>query len=188
MNLVTVIDQVRTYCPALGGRVSGAADFAAGLESTVNLALPSAFILRLEDAVTDNDQQPGLQQLVTERMGVVVEFDNTTNGDADRRTGFAGTNQTDDMRGALWAALLTWLPPELTGRARQGFSYGGGHLLDFDRARLFWQFEFTLELTLTDADGFPLRGDPLRDAQGTITVAVNAPAVPVITFDVLVPP
>jgi hypothetical protein len=186
MNLATVIGQIKAAVPALGGRVSGAADFASGLETTVNLALPACFVLRLEDQVTPNDAQPGLNQLVTERIGVVVEFDNTSNGDADRRTGFAGANQTDDMRAGLWGALLMWLPPELADRARQGFSYDGGHLLDFDRARLWWQWEFSVETTLTDADGWPLRGDPLVDVQASLTV--GAVDVPEITIDIPVPP
>ncbi len=167
MNLETVISQVRTYVSALGGRVSGAADFAAGLATTVNMLLPAASGLRLADDPTPNDMQPGLNQIVTEHMGVVVEFDNTVNGDADRRTGFSGANQADDMRALLWSALLNWLPPDQADRARQGFSYVGAHMLDFDRARLFWQFDFGIEILITDADGFPLRGDPLTQISPT---------------------
>jgi hypothetical protein len=185
MNLATVIGQIKAYVPALSGRVSGAANFSAGLESTVNLDLPAAFVLRLTDDADANDLQPGLNQMVTERVGVVVEFDNTVGADADRRTGFAGVNQVDDMRGALWGALLTWLPPELQGRALQGFSYGGGQILDFDRARLFWQYEFTVLTTVTDADGFQLRGDPLTDVQANLLV--GGTNTPDITIDIPVP-
>jgi hypothetical protein len=177
LNIGNIIDQLKTAVPALQGRVSGAADFAAGLESAVNMLLPAAYVLRLADDTTPNDLFPGLQQLVEERMAVVVEFDNTTGADADRRTGFAGVNQVDAMRANLWAGLLSWIPPDQVGRAARGFSYGGARLLDFDRARLFWEFDFTIETTLTDADGVQLSGDPLTQIQGTVDVGDGAEVI-----------
>lgn len=168
MNLENVAAQAKQYVPALGGRVSGAADFASGLESTVNLELPAGFVLALEDDAGENENWPGLQQTVTERIGVVVEFSNTTGSDADARTGFAGVNQVEVMKFALYSALLSWIPPDQVGRAARGLSYGGGRLLTFDRSRLFWQFEFTLDTTITDADGFPISGDPLIEVTGTL--------------------
>jgi hypothetical protein len=185
MNLEAVIAQLKTFVPGLNGNVSGAADFASGLESVTNLPLPAAFVLALDDDAGENDLWPGLQQIVTERIGVVVEFDNTTGSDADARTGFAGVDQVYTMRAALFSALLSWLPPNLN--AARGFSYGGGRILSFDRARLFWQFEFTLDTTISDADGFGPFGDPLIGVQGTLQPAGDpGPAIPVI-FNLPVP-
>ena len=179
MNLEVAVAQVKSYVPALGGRVSGAADFASGLESVVALPLPAAFIMPIEDDAADNENWPGVQQIVTERIAVVVEFDNTTGSDADARTGFAGVDQVYPMRANLFSALLSWLPPNLN--AARGFSYGGGRILTFDRARLFWQFEFTIDVTITDADGFGPFGDPLTDALLTLQPEGDpGPAIPII--------
>jgi len=184
MNIAEIIAQIKTYVPQLGGRVSGAADFASGLESVVNMTLPAAFVLRLDDDASPNDLWPGLQQMVTERMAVVVEFDNTGRTHADARTGYAGVNQVDDMRAAIFSAVLSWLPSDHLSAGPRGFAYGGGRLLDFDRARLFWQFEFTIENTITDSDGFILRGDPLIDIQGTIQPSGDPGGGPAIITDI----
>ena len=183
MNLEIIVAQLKAAVPALSGRVAGAADFAAGLESVVNLTMPAAFVIALEDDPEPNDLYPGLQQLVRERIAVVVQFDNRTGSDADARTGFAGVDQVYAMRGDLFAGLLSWIPSDQTGRAARGFSYGGGRLLEFDRARLFWQFEFVLETTISDADGYPLSGDPIATAIGTIQPLADPNIGPAITID-----
>lgn len=171
MNLDTVITQLRTYCAPLAGRVGGAADFDTGTEgvlaftdSTGALAYPAAVVIPLDDDATDLDALPGpqLNQTVIERIGVVVEFDTT----ADRR-GQAGVDQVQAMKYALHGAILNWNPEPL--RSTNGLRYGGGRLLKLDRARLFWQFEYTLSVLLTDGDGFQLRGDPLTDIESIVT-------------------
>ena len=183
MNLQTVVQALKDRVPAFGGRVSGAADFASGLETVVNLTMPAAFVLPLEDAAGDNEVWPGLTQMLTERIGVVVQFDNTTIAPADQRTGFSGANQVEAARLAVFAAILNWIPPDQVGKAARGLRYGGGRLVDFDRARLFWQFEFLLDTTITDFDGFQISGDPIVTSTGTIkpssTGNVNPPAITV---------
>ena len=113
-------------------------------------------------------------------MAIVVEFDNTVSSDADARTGFAGINQVDDMRTAIFAAVLSWLPEDQLSAGPRGFSYGGGRMLDFDRARLFWQYEFTIQNTITDADGYILRGDPIVAAVGTIYPESDTTVQPIV--------
>ena len=184
MNLLTVVTQLKALVPVLEGRVAGAADFASGLEGVVNMKLPAAFVLRLDDEADANDLWPGNQQSVTERIAVVVQFDNTVGSDADARTGFAGINQVDDMRTALFSAVLSWLPADQLTSGPRGFAYGGGRMLDFDRARLFWQYEFTIQNTITDADGYILRGDPIETAVGTIVVPGTVGGAIPIVFDV----
>ena len=183
MNLENVVAQLKAYAPALAGGVSGAANFASGLESTVNMPLPAAFVLALDDEAGENTLWPGLQQTVTERIGVVVEFDNTTGSDVDARTGFAGVDQVYPMRAIVYRALLSWIPPDLVGVAARGFSYGGGRILHIDRARLFWQFEFTIDRVISDADGFELYGDPIESAIGTIYPESDTTAQPIV-FDI----
>lgn len=164
MNLYEIIDQIRAAVPELEGRVAGAADFAAGLESTINLAMPCAFVVRIGDQASVNLSMPGVEQRIEESVAVYVQFDNTVLSDADRRTGFAGANQADAMRALLWRALINWVPPASADHVggKGGFISGNARLIDFDRARLFWEYQFILETTLTDADGWSPSGWPLR--------------------------
>lgn len=180
MTLIeTVIAQVKAYVPTLSGNVSGAADLAVAIESVSSLPLPAAFVVPVEYDPTDNDLWPGLQQIVTERIAVVVEFDNTTGSDADARTGFTGADQVYPMRVALFSALLSWLPPNLN--ASRGFSSGAGRMILSNRAHMLWQFEFTIDVTITDADGFGPYGDRLTDALLTLQPEGDpGPAIPII--------
>jgi hypothetical protein len=188
MNIDTVITQIRAYCEPLGGRVGGAADFDTGVQSIVaftdpatgGLAYPSAIVIPLDDEAQDLDplMGPQLNQMVTERIGIIVEFD----AKADRR-GQAGVDQVQAMRYALHGAILNWNPD--TFRSTNGLRYGGGRLIDFDRARLFWQFEYTLVIQLTDGDGFPLSGDAPISLRGTIPG--DGPYTPPIIFEVDLP-
>ena len=147
MNLAAVVQQIKDYAPVFEGRVAGAADFAAGLESNVWGASPAAFVVPLEDEVTPNDEQNAAFQCVTERIGIVVQFDNS----ADRR-GQGVTLQYDAVRQALFGALLNWNADPVRGR--KAMAYAGGHALQLDRARLFFQWTFELEITIDDDDGF----------------------------------
>lgn len=169
MDISLVIDQLRTYCPVLGGRVGGAADFETGVETVINItdpvtgkfAYPSAVVIPLEDDAADDELVQGDQQVVTETIGVIVEFDST----ADRR-GQTAVSQVEATKYALFAAVLNWNPnPE---RGVIGLTYSGGELLTFDRARLFWMFRFSFKATISDGDGFQISGDPLTDIEGLI--------------------
>lgn len=172
MNLDDVVMQLRNYAPMFEGRVGGAADFAAGIEPVSTVKSPAAFVLPLEDAVdTIGDPSvPGLYQDVTQRIGVVVQLSNA----ADRR-GQASAWSVAAARSQVFRAILNWRPgvtvdggPSPDGAiadgeiaSASGFLYAGGSLLVFDRARLYWQFEFTLAGTITDSDGFRVAGHAL---------------------------
>ena len=179
MNLNTVIQQLRTYCPTLAGRVGGAADFDTGVETVVAmtnpstgvLAYPSAVVIPLDDDTEGNDLMIGLSQQVTETIGVVVTFDAT----ADRR-GQAPVTQVEAMKYELFRALLNFRIQD--DRTSLGIFYAGGSLLMFDRARLFWEFRFSHRILITDADGFPTYGDPLEEITSTVPVPVPLPDPP----------
>jgi hypothetical protein len=169
MDISLVIEQLRRYCPELGGRVGGAADFETGVESVIAITdpvtgkfvYPAAVVIPLEDEAGSNDLLDGNLQIVTETIGVIVEFD----ASADRR-GQAGVSPVEAMKYALFRALLSWvIDPE---RGARGLFYAGGELLTFDRARLFWMYRMSFEATITDGDGFVPRGDPLTNVTETI--------------------
>jgi hypothetical protein len=162
MDISMVIQQLRRFCPELGGRIGGAADFEHGVETVIaitdpvtgKLAYPAAVVIPLEDEPGSNDLMDGNLQDVIETIGVIVQFD----AKADRR-GQGAVSQVEAMKYALFRALLGWpIDPE---RGARGLYYAGGELLTFDRARLFWLFRMSFDATISDADGFVPSGDPL---------------------------
>lgn len=173
MDIDAVITHLRANVPVLAGRVAGAADFARSLESQVSLTLPAAYVIPLDEDAEPNPPGSGLRQNVTERIGVVVEFAN----DADRRGQVAATSR-DAMRTALWAALLNWRIDPV--RAAQGLFYAGGQLRDFDRARLFYQWDFALEITITQDDGWQEPTAPLAEIDLGLTTEAGGGAGPTI--------
>jgi hypothetical protein len=157
-------------CPIFNGNVGGAADYSVGLESTTTMALPCCFVYPVSDDPAPNEDMGGaLRQLVQERIAVVVCVDNS----ADRR-GQAGADSIEAIKYALFAGILNFYPSDQF-RANQGLRYGGGHLLGFDRARLFWNFEFVLNATISEDDGWLYVGQPLREI--TITDTDHPPLV-----------
>jgi hypothetical protein len=150
------IEQLRSYCPVFGGNVAGAAQFQLGLQNyNANMPLPAGYVLPLDQVVEGerNQNMTGLFQIIDKTIGIVVELDATP----DRR-GQAPAMTYDEMETAIFAAILNWSPVECRVPNKQGFYFAGGRFLDLDRARLFYQWEFTLRYQITDEDGW--QGDP----------------------------
>lgn len=146
------IEQLRQFCPPFGGRVAGAADFNRGLLNyNENMALPAAYVVPLDQVIEDNGNQNmvGLWQIIDKTVGIVVELD----ARADRR-GQDPAMQYDSIEMALFAALLNWAPADCRGPNRQGYYFAGARVLDLDRARLFYQWEFTFRYQITDDDAW----------------------------------
>ena len=169
MDISLVIEQLRQFCPALQGRVGGAADFETGVETVIQItdpktgkfAYPTAVVIPLEDEPGSNDLLDGNIQTVIETIGVIVEFD----ASADRR-GQTAVSQVEAIKYQIFRALLNWnIDPE---RGARGLYYAGGELLTFDRARLFWMYRMSFDATISDADGFVPGGDPLVNITETI--------------------
>lgn len=149
MILAPTIEQLRAYCPPFGGRVAGAADFRQGLLNyNENMPLPAAYVVPLDQESDGNRDMVGLYQIVRKTVGVIVELEG-----GDRR-GQKPAMQYDDIEAAIFSAILNWAPVECRVPGRSGFEFLGGRLLDLDRARLFYQWEFLLPYTITDQDGW----------------------------------
>lgn len=153
MIIAGFIAQLRANAPVFGGRVAGAAEFVRGLRDyTTSLPLPAAYVLPLDqDVERGNDSWGGLQQLVHIGVGVAVELDAQT----DRR-GQAPAMDLDGVREQVWGSVLNYRLDDC--HMARGAYYRGARGLDLDRARLWYQFEFTVDWQITDADGYP--GDP----------------------------
>ncbi|HEY6323478.1 MAG TPA: hypothetical protein VJA16_18205 [Thermoanaerobaculia bacterium] len=164
----STIEQLRQYCPAFEGRVAGAADFALGLkEYNATMRLPAAYVLPLEQASDGHQNMIGARQMLTRTVGVVVEFD----ARPDRR-GQAPTMLYDETQAELCKAILNWQPAAAdggpgTGRVpnHQGYWLSGGRMLDLDRARLFYQWEFSVEWQLDDADAWEWPAEDITEIE-----------------------
>jgi hypothetical protein len=149
VDLVSLIGQLRGFVPLFDGRVAGMVEWDAVMRGELRPEqLPAAYVLPLEEDATDNDEQNALYQEVKQRVGVVVEFDNSL----DRR-GQSVTQLYEPMRAAINKAILNWRATD-PDHALRGFEYSGGRLLAWDDARVFYQFEYTQLVLLTDADGW----------------------------------
>lgn len=156
MDIDLAIQQLRVNLQPVGGRVAGAAGFAKSTQDQAWMELPAAYVLPGDEDADENPPGNGLDQHVIERIKVIVEFDNSL----DRR-GQAASEQYSPMRAAVWACLLNWrIDPQ---NAAQGLYYEGGRMLDFDRARLFYEWTFALRRQLSDLDGWQEPSDPLME-------------------------
>ena len=159
MNLDAIVTQLRAYAPIFNTNVAGAAQFDEAVSGQTWMPAPAAYVVPMPQEATENLSRTGLKQVITDRIGVCVLIDSS----ADRR-GQAAAGQVITIRAAIFAALLNWhIDPT---RSTQGMYFGGARAMDFDRARLFWQFDFCLDEQFTDADGFQL-----------------PPGVPLVEFD-----
>lgn len=159
MKLTPVIAHLRANCPTFAGRVAGAAQYATSKSATA-LRAPCAFVIPLDDAPESNGSKVGVRQQISESFGVVVAVSN----EADEK-GQAAVDQIHDLRSELWAALLNWPPAD----GYDGLDYQSGALIDLDRHRLWWQFEFGARTEIDSSDGY----QPDRPHFEGVTVSVD---------------
>ena len=158
MNLSLVIQAIRQRAGVFAGRVAGAAQYRPLPESTA-LQVPCAFVIPLDDNPGDNQSQNVVRQSMNESFAVIVALSNV----ADER-GQAASVTVDTVRSALWSALLGWSPDQ---DIYDGIVYEGGSLLSMDRARIWYQFEFSAAFEIAPEDGYqPTELDALPNFEG----------------------
>jgi hypothetical protein len=160
------IEHLRAHCPTFEGRVAGAADFAQGLkEYNASMRLPAAYVIPLDQEGSGHQAMTALLQTLTRTVGVVVEFD----ARPDRR-GQVPAMRYDETQAEICKAVLNWQPgtdgPE-TCRVpnHQGYWLSGGRMLDLDRARLFYQWEFSVLWQLDHEDGWQWPAEDLTEIE-----------------------
>ena len=144
MQLEPIISALRTRCPIFANKVAGAAQFKLVPENST-LAVPAAFVIPLDDNPGESRAQHSGRQELSDAFAVVVALDNTVD-----EKGQGGAASVHAMRAILWAALLGWRPT----LDYNGIAYEGGHLLGLDRARLWYQFEFSAAMEIGPSDGW----------------------------------
>jgi hypothetical protein len=144
MKLELVIAQLRTYSPTFAGRVLGATQFEL-LPEKQALAVPCAYVMPLEDSPGPTLAQNAVRQDLTDSFAVVVALSNQV----DER-GQASAINVHGMRKELWKALLGWRPED----EYNGIVYEGGSLMQLDRARMWYRFEFGAAMQIGPEDGW----------------------------------
>lgn len=148
MQLEPIIAALRTRCTSYSNRIAGAAQFKV-LPEAAAMAVPCAFVIPLDDSPGESRSQNSVRQPLTDSFAVVVAVSNV----ADEK-GQASSHSIDAVRAELWKALLGW-QPDLRYDA---ITYEGGHLLQIDRARLWYQFEFGAQMEIEPGDGYQETG------------------------------
>lgn len=143
MKLSLVIAALRARCPVFKGNVAGAGEFKA-IPETGKMRLPAAYVVPTEDITAEQKSLTDYWQNVTEGFAVIVVLDNTR----DERGQAASYDAVHDIRAQIWKALLGWEPDDNAGPV----AYSGGQLLDMDRGRLYYQFEFILTREIGEDD------------------------------------
>lgn len=134
-------------------RVAGVAELARAYDHTLQQNM--AFVLPLGESAAPNAYDSGINQMLTERFGVIVAVrTDVTEGD---KLGLSAYDMLHDVRTELFGALLGWEPDGADSKVY----YKGGVLLSITRATLWYQFEFEYAVRLTDTDGVDSEFDSL---------------------------
>lgn len=143
MKLSPVIATLRARCGLFEGRVGGAGQFK-NLPQIGKLPLPAAYVLPANDEAGEQKSQTDYWQDLREGFSVVVVLDNTR----DERGQAATFDAVHDVRAELWRALLGWSPEQNSGP----ITYLGGELLELDRGRIYYQYDFEVvtEIDIND--------------------------------------
>lgn len=167
MELEPIIEALRLRVPYFSNRIGGAAQFKV-LPETAGLTVPCAYVIPLDDNPGEQQASNTLRQDITDSFAVIVCLSNV----ADEK-GQGSAKSVHQVRKLLWAALLGWPPSD----EYDPIEYEGSQLLALDRARLWYQFEFSAVTQIDDSDswqGVNLATLPHYDG-GTINVDVIDP-------------
>lgn len=137
-----IITALRARATSFGGRIAGAAEYKR-LPEAANLIMPAAYVIPMDEDAGEQISMNGYRQEVRDTFAVVVVLSNTP----DER-GQTSITSVGSIRSELWASLLAWKPDSSHGP----LIYEGGQLLDLDRARLYYQFEFSAVTEILESD------------------------------------
>lgn len=145
MNTKTIVLAIRERCPIFEGRVGGAAEFGR-LAETSSFDTPCAYVVPLGETAEEPLGKSGYRQIVQTNFAVIC----VVSARKDER-GQDGNDQLDLFRTQLFKALLAWSPE---GVATSEIEFDGSQLLNLDRSRLFYQFEFNYQYQIVTADTY----------------------------------
>jgi hypothetical protein len=180
VNIDLVIAQLRTHpaTSAYAGNIAGAAQYERAVQDQTWMALPSIYVIPLETEAGEVKSQTGYWQTNTERIGVIVVLDNSVPTSSGDRRGQTVIATVDQVQKSINAAILNWRPdsssdnPGAPGnpsgadsvyqdQESRGLFFGGASLRGWDLARLFWEIDYGLDVTLSAADCWQPATQPL---------------------------
>ncbi len=142
MKLSAVALKLRIADTSFANRIGGAAALGLATEST--LLVETVFVIPLLENASANEYENHINQVITERFGLVVAL--KMDEDPTDETGIQAFDRLHDVRQEFFDTLLGWEMPGTEGLC----AYGGGLLLDFNRAWLWYQFAFEVKTRLED--------------------------------------
>lgn len=146
MKLKPIVLILRLAGTRFENRVAGAAELADAMKNTLHNEM--AFVVQTGEIATDNTQAIGIDQRMTEVFSVIVALKNDT-AQKDK-TGIIAYDTLYDARSELFDALLGL---ELTSEenlcVESPVSYAGGNVVNLNRAWLWYQFNFAVDVRLT---------------------------------------
>lgn len=141
MKLGVVALKLRVANTRFGNLIAGAAELDLAMSNT--LVREAAFVIPLAEEASRNEYDNHINQVITERFGVVVAVKSDST-DKDK-TGILAYDQLHSARSDIFKGILgaefNW--------AESPVYYRGGRLLGFDRAYLWYQFEFEVEVRIS---------------------------------------
>lgn len=164
MDITLVIAALKDRCTSFGGRVAGAAEYKRIAEAA-HLDVPSAYVIPMDDEAGENQTLNGYRQDITDVIAVIVVLSNTPD-----ELGKGSITAVRAIRAELFKALAGWCPDVEHGR----IVYEGGHLLDLDRSRLYYQFEFSAVTQISEADTWQGISNAALPAFTSIKIDVDA--------------
>lgn len=153
MKIGPIVLKLRLANTRLENRIGGAAELA--LAMTYTLQSEMGFVVQMAETANANTVDSGINQKITERFAVIVALKNDSS-DKDKM-GFIAYDTLFDIRSEIFGAILGWQMPD----AESLVSYAAGRVVRVDRAYLWYQFEFFVDIRITDDDGVDTGADDL---------------------------
>lgn len=148
MRLGQVVLRLRAKQTRFGNYIGGAAEMDAAIQRT--LTKDMAFVVPVSDEGTENSNDNSINQVITERFGVMVAIQNdSTQSD---KLGFKANDLLHDIRSEFFRSLLGWTPLN----AESLVYYRRGFLVDINNGYLWYMFEFEYKSRILQTD----IGDP----------------------------
>lgn len=162
MSISRFIMRAREACPLFGGRVAGAASYAAIESGRGLMKTPCLYFIPNSCEFGENESETGVYQSVTEVVSAIAVLDNTV----DDRGQANATTSYDDLLPALQRCFLGWYV-EGPAHDRKPCAFVNAEHIGMDRALYHHEFAIAhLYYISSDTDG-------VQDDDGTPLVAAD---------------
>lgn len=145
MILSEIVLKLRASNTSFGNLIGGVVELAIALANTLSVEM--AFVAPLSDSATTQDNDNGINQVITEKFSVIVALKNDTS--VVDKLGVLAYNRLHNIRAEFWRAILGYIPVG----CEYPISYAGGKVMDVNPAWLWYEYNFNYKMRITDADG-----------------------------------